>query len=382
MTDDLTDELTDEVTQGMPATPARPALFTPLTLRGMTARNRVWLAPMCQYSADEGMPGEWQLVHLAARASGGFGLLLTEAAAVVPEGRITPHDVGLWSDEQALAWQPVVAAVHARGAQIAVQLAHAGRKASTYRPWSQAQGTVPPDDGGWVTVAPSAVPFPGYAAPVELDAAGIAGVVEAFAAAARRALAAGFDAVEVHAAHGYLIHQFLSPLSNERTDGYGGDLAGRARLLIEVVTAVRAAWPDDRPLLVRLSATDWTEGGLTVEDVATVATWLAPLGVDLVDVSSGGNVLAPVAVGPGYQVPFARAVRAASGLATSAVGLIGSGAEAERVLAEGSADVVMIGRPALADAAWPLRAAHELGVPVAADGGAPWPPQYVRGAWV
>ncbi len=360
---------------------ALPALFTPLTLRGATARNRVWLAPMCQYSAADGMPGQWQLVHLAARASGGFGLLLTEAAAVVPEGRITPQDVGLWSDEQAAAWRPVVDAVHARGALAAVQLAHAGRKASTYRPWSPVQGSVPTDDGGWATVAPSPIAFPGYAVPTELDAAGIADVVEAFAAATRRAVDAGFDAVEVHAAHGYLLHQFLSPLSNERADAYGGDLAGRARLLLEVVTAVRAAWPEDRPLLVRLSATDWTEGGLTVDDVATVATWLAPLGVDLVDVSSGGNVPAPVAVGPGYQVPFARAVREASGLATSAVGLIGTGAEAEGVLAEGSADVVMIGRPALADAAWPLRAAHELGVRVATDGGAPWPPQYVRGAW-
>lgn len=363
-----------------PTTP--PALFTPLTLRGATARNRVWLAPMCQYSAEDGMPGQWQLVHLAARASGGFGLLVTEATAVVSEGRITPHDVGLWTDEQALAWRPVVDAVHARGALVAVQLAHAGRKASTYRPWSPVQGTVGADDGGWATVGPSPIAFPGYAPPVAMDAAGIAGVVDAFTAATRRALAAGFDAVEVHAAHGYLLHQFLSPLSNERTDAYGGDLAGRARLLLEVVAAVRAAWPDDRPLLVRLSATDWTEGGLTVDDVATVATWLAPLGVDLIDVSSGGNVLASVAVGPGYQVPFARAVREASGLATSAVGLIGSGAEAERVLTEGSADVVMIGRPALADAAWPLRAAHELGVPVAAEGAAPWPPQYVRGAWV
>lgn len=358
-----------------------PAIVRPLTLRGATARNRIWLAPMCQYSATDGMPGEWQLVHLAARASGGFGLLVTEATAVVPEGRITPHDVGLWSDEQALVWRPIVDAVHARGALMAVQLAHAGRKASTYRPWADAQGTVPPSDGGWPTVAPSPIPFPGYAAPVALDEAGIAGVIEAFAAATRRALAADFDAVEVHAAHGYLLHQFLSPLSNERTDVYGGDLAGRARLLLEVVTAVRAVWPEDRPLLVRLSATDWTDGGLTVDDVATVATWLAPLGVDLVDVSSGGNVLAPVAVGPGYQVPFARAVREASGLPTSAVGLIGSGAEAEAVLADGAADVVMIGRPALADPAWPLRAAHELGVPVALDGGAPWPPQYVRGAW-
>lgn len=359
-----------------------PALFEPLTLRELTVRNRVWLAPMCQYSVTDGMPGQWQLVHLAARASGGFGLLLTEATAVVPEGRITPQCVGLWNDEQALAWRPIVDAVHERGAHVAVQLAHAGRKASTYRPWAPVQGTVPPDDGGWPTVGPSPIAFPGLAAPAALDATGIAGVVDAFAQAARRALAADFDAVEVHAAHGYLLHQFLSPLSNERTDGYGGDLAGRARLLLEVVGAVRGVWPQERPLLVRLSATDWADGGLTVDDVATVATWLAPLGVDLVDVSSGGNVLAPVPVGPGYQVPLARAVREASGLATSAVGLITTGAQAEEVLRNGDADVVMIGRPALADAAWPLRAAHELGVPVATEGTVPWPPQYVRGAWV
>ena len=337
---------------------------------------------MCQYSATDGVPGQWQLVHLAARASGGFGLLVTEAAAVAPEGRITPHDVGLWSDEQAEAWRPVVDAVHARGAAIVPQLAHAGRKASTYRPWAPAQGTVPADDGGWPTVAPSPVPFPGYADPVALDAAGIDGVVGAFAAAARRAHSAGFDGVEVHAAHGYLLHQFLSPLSNRRTDAYGGSLENRARLLLDVVAAVREALPEDLPLLVRLSATDWADGGLTVDEVATVATWLAPLGVDLVDVSSGGNVPASIALGPGYQVPFARAVREASGLPTSAVGLIVSGAQAEQVLAEDAADVVTIGRPALADAAWPLRAAHELGVAVEAAGPVPWPLQYLRGAWV
>lgn len=358
-----------------------PRLFTPVTLRGLTVRNRVWLAPMCQYSVRDGLVDHWQLVHLAARASGGFGLLVTEATGVLPEGRISPQDAGLWSDAHAAAWRPVVDAVHARGAAVAVQLAHAGRKASTYRPWAPVQGSVPADDGGWRTVGPSPVAFPGYAEPAALDGAGIARVVEAFADATTRAVASGFDAVEVHAAHGYLLHQFLSPLSNLRDDAYGGDLAGRARLLLEVVTAVRAAWPADRPLLVRLSATDWTEGGLTVEDVGTVARWLAPLGVDLVDVSTAGNVPAQVPVGPGYQVPHARAVREASGLPTSAVGLIGSGAAAEAVLAEGSADVVMIGRPALADASWPLRAAHELGVPVALEGPAAWPPQYVRGAW-
>jgi len=355
-------------------------LFAPITLRGMTARNRVWLAPMCQYSATDGLPGQWQLVHFAARASGGFGLLLTEAAAVVPEGRITPRDVGLWDDTQTEAWRPVVAAVQARGARIAVQLAHAGRKGSTYHPWSPVQGTVPPEDGGWTTVAPSPVPFEGLATPAELDADGIARVVAAFADAARRAAEAGFDAVEVHAAHGYLLHQFLSPLSNRRTDGYGGSLDNRARLLLEVVTAVRAAWPEERPLLVRLSATDWSPGGLTPEEVGEVARRLGPLGVDLVDVSSGGNVPATAPVGPGFQVPLARTVRRISGLPTSAVGQIDTGTLAEQGLAEGSADVVMIGRPALADAAWPLRAARDLGLPVATDGPAPWPPQYVRGA--
>ena len=359
-----------------------PRLFSPVTLRGLTVRNRVWLAPMCQYSAQaDGLPGEWQLVHLAARASGGFGMLLTEATAVVPEGRITPQDTGLWSDAHADAWRDVVAAVHRRGAAVGVQLAHAGRKASTYRPWAPAQGSVPAVDGGWPTVGPSAVAFPGYAPPAALDLPGIARVVDAFAAAARRAEAAGFDAVEVHAAHGYLLHQFLSPLSNRREDAYGGSLENRARLLLEVTRAVRAAWPADRPLLVRLSATDWTEGGLGVDDVATVARWLGPLGVDLVDVSTAGNVPAQVPVGPGYQVPHAAAVRAALGLPTSAVGLLVSGAAAEQVLADGAADVVMIGRPALPEPSWPLRAAHELGVPTALDGPAPWSPQYVRGAW-
>lgn len=356
-------------------------LFAPLTLRGLTVRNRVWLAPMCQYSAEDGLPNDWHHVHLAARASGGFGLLVTEAAAVLPEGRITPRDVGLWNDEQVAAWSPVVRAVHERGAHVAVQLAHAGRKASAYHPWSGGTGTVPIPDGGWATVGPSEIPFEGYSTPGELSAGGIDHVVAAFASAARRAAQAGFDAAEVHAAHGYLIHQFLSPLSNRRADAYGGPLQNRARLLLDVVAAVREAWPEDKPLLVRLSATDWTEGGLTVEEVATVATWLAPLGVDLVDVSSGGNVPAPIPAGPGYQVPLARTVRTAAGLPVSAVGVITTAAQAEQVLVDGGADAVMIGRPALLDPAWALRAAHELGVPVATDGPAPRPPQYLRGTW-
>lgn len=358
-----------------------PLLFQPLTLRGLTLRNRVWLAPMCQYSAVDGLPGDWTFVHLAARASGGFGLLMSEAAAVLPEGRITPHDVGLWSDVQVAAWRRITDAVHQRGGRLGIQLAHAGRKGSSYRPWSERQGTVPAAEGGWATVAPSEVAFEGYAAPGELSAGGLEQVVAAFAAAARRADLAGIDVAEVHAAHGYLLHEFLSPLSNRRSDAYGGPLANRARLLLEVVTAVRSAWPEHKPLFVRLSATDWTEGGLTVEEVGTVAGWLRPLGVDLVDVSSGGNVLAPVPAGPGYQVPLARAVRAASGLPVSAVGLITSAAQAEQVLVDGAADAVLIGRPALLDASWPLRAAHDLGVPVAVDGPAPYPPQYLRGLW-
>ena len=366
-------------------------LFSPITLRSTTFRNRVWLAPMCQYSAVDGVPGDWHLVHLGARAAGGFGLVVAEATAVVPEGRITPQDTGLWDDEQALAWRRVTDVVHARGALAGIQLAHAGRKASTYRPWSPVQGSVPADDGGWPTVAPSAVPFEGYDTPQELDGAGIARVVAAFAAATCRALAAGFDVVEVHAAHGYLLHQFLSPLSNRRTDAYGGPLENRSRLLREVVVAVREQWPDDRPLLVRVSATDWVDGGLTPAEVATVVKELGPLGVDLVDVSTGGNVPAAIPVGPGYQVPAARVVREGSGLPTSAVGLLTSPEQAEQVLVDGAADVVMIGREALRDPMWPLRAAHALGVPASVlsvdaavedpAAAAVCPAQYARAHW-
>ncbi|WP_043604697.1 NADH:flavin oxidoreductase/NADH oxidase [Cellulomonas carbonis] len=354
-------------------------MFRPLALRGLTVRNRVWLAPMCQYSAVEGVPGDWHLVHLAARAHGGFGLLLTEATAVVPEGRITPQDTGLWSDEQEHAWARVVDVVHAAGAPVAVQLAHAGRKASTYRPWDTRRGTVPPEDGGWPTVAPSAVAFEGYAEPTAMTTEQVQDVVRAFADAAARADRAGFDAVEVHAAHGYLLHQFLSPLSNHRADAYGGTPENRARLLREVVAAVRAAWPEDKPVLVRVSATDWVEGGLTPDDVAAALVSLD--GVDLVDVSSGGLVPATIPVGTGYQVPLARHVGEVTGLPVSAVGLLTDATEAEAVLVAGDADAVMVGRAALRDPMWPLRAAHELGVPVAPDGPAPWPAQYLRGTF-
>jgi 2,4-dienoyl-CoA reductase-like NADH-dependent reductase (Old Yellow Enzyme family) len=383
------------VAAGTGVAPLVSLLMSPLTLRGTTFRNRVWLAPMCQYSAGEdGVPTDWHLAHLGARAVGGFGLVLTEATAVVPEGRITPNDVGIWSDEQVTAWRRITDLVRSRGAVVGVQLAHAGRKASTYRGFGEGSGTVPAADGGWTTVGPSDVAFEGYAAPQELTAGQVADIPGQFAAATRRALDAGFDLVEVHAAHGYLLHQFLSPLSNRRTDAWGGSLADRARLLLDTVDAVRAELPDDRPLLVRVSATDWTEGGLTVEDVAQVAVWLRERGVDLVDVSTGGNVHATIPVGPGYQVPASRTIRENARIATSAVGLITTPEQAEQVLAEGSADAVMLGRPALFDPHWPLRAAHTLDdkTPVLAHDGGPgaavlageptgWPVQYARGSW-
>ena len=352
-------------------------LFEPITLRSLTVRNRVWLAPMCQYSATDGVPNDWHLVHLGARATGGFGLVLTEAAAVVPEGRISAQDAGLWNDEQAEAWRRIVDFVHGQGAAVGVQLAHAGRKASTYRPWADEAGSVPLSDGGWTTVAPSAVPFEGYAEPAALSTDEIADVATAFADATTRAVTAGFDTVELHAAHGYLLHQFLSPLSNHREDEYGGSFENRARLLLEVVDAVRTALPDTAPLLVRISGTDWVEGGWDLDQSTRLAVLLKEHGVDLVDVSSGGNAPASIPVGPGYQVPLAAGVREA-GLPTGAVGLITEPEQAEKILANGEADVVLLARASLRESAWPLRAAHELGVP--ADE-APWPDQYTRARW-
>ncbi|MBO3083410.1 NADH:flavin oxidoreductase/NADH oxidase [Cellulomonas fengjieae] len=352
-------------------------LFSPLTLRGTTFPNRAWLAPMCQYSAVDGTPNDWHLVHLGSRASGGFGLLIAEATAVAPEGRISPEDTGLWHDQHVSEWRRITDFVHERGSLVGVQLAHAGRKASTFSPFANGRGSVPAELGGWPTVAPSAVAFPGLETPHALSLDEIAQVPAAFAAAARRADDAGFDVVEVHAAHGYLLHQFLSPLSNARDDEYGGTLENRARLLLETVDAVRGAWPEDKPLFVRLSATDWVEGGLTVGDVAQVAKDLAGHGVDLVDVSTGGNAPATIPVGPGYQVPAAREVRETSGVPVAAVGLLTDPAQAEAVLADGSADAVLLGREGLRDPFWPLRAAHELGV---ADAAA-WQPQYARATW-
>jgi 2,4-dienoyl-CoA reductase-like NADH-dependent reductase (Old Yellow Enzyme family) len=355
-------------------------LFEPVELRGVTARNRVWLAPMCQYSAtaQDGKPTDWHLAHLGARAAGGFGVVIAEATAVTPEGRISPDDTGLWSDDQIEPWRRIADFVRGQGAVAAVQLAHAGRKASTYPPAAAHPGSLPIDEGGWETVGPSAEAFGQLAVPRSLTVDDIAEVPRQFAAAAERAHAAGFDAVEIHAAHGYLLHQFLSPLSNTRIDAYGGSFDGRTRLVTEVVDAIREVWPEDKPVFIRFSATDWVDGGWDVAHVKELSARVAQHGVDVVDVSSGG--LSPeqrISVGPGYQVPFAEAVRS-SGVTTAAVGLITEPRQAEEIVASGKADVVLLGRAALRDPSWPLRAAHELGVDPST---APWPVQYRLGAW-
>lgn len=348
-------------------------LFTPLSLRDLTLRNRLWVSPMCQYSAVDGVPQEWHHTHLAQFASGGAGLVIAEATAVSPEGRISPEDAGLWNDEQRDAWAPIVAAIRARGAVAAVQLAHAGRKASTWSPSSGRRGSVAEADGGWVTVAPSAVAFDGFEEPTALDLAGIDTVVADFGSAARRAVAAGFEVLEIHAAHGYLLHQFLSPLSNLRGDEYGGSLENRARLLLRVIDAVTDAAPGV-PLLVRFSATDWADGGWDAEQTAVVAGWASERGADFFDISSGGLVAHQrITTGPGYQVDLAARVRREAGVPVSAVGMIDDAAHAERILAAGEADAIMAGREWLRDPHYGLRAADELGADIDY-----WPKQYLR----
>lgn len=348
-------------------------LFTPVEIGSLQARNRLWVAPMCQYSSVDGMPNTWHLTHLSSFATGGAGLVMTEATAVSPEGRISPEDTGIWNDHQRDAWAPIAAEIRARGALAAIQLAHAGRKASTWSPLKAGRGTVPAADGGWQPLAPSPIAYEGYAVPEEMDDAAIAKVIEDFAAAARRSVEAGFDVLEVHAAHGYLLHEFLSPLSNQRTDSYGGSLENRARLLLEVIGAVRAAAPTT-PVMVRFSATDWAEGGWDVAETATVAAWTAEHGAVFIDVSSGGLVAHQrVIAGPGYQVPFAREVRERAGVPVSAVGMITTGTQAEEVLASGAADAVMAAREWLRDPHFALRAAAELGVDIDY-----WPAQYER----
>ena len=349
------------------------ALFEPLILRGTTLRHRVWASPMCQYSAVDGVPGTWHLVHLGGLATGGSALVLSEATAVVPEGRISPDDTGLWDDDLAAAWEPIVAFVRGQGAAFGIQLAHAGRKASSWAPW-KGHGSVPASEGGWSTVAPSAAAFGDYTTPRAMSPADLVRTREAFAAAAARAAALGADVVEIHAAHGYLLHQFLSPLSNQREDAYGGSLGARMRYPLEVIEAVRDAWPRERPLLLRVSATDWVEGGWDLDSAVAFAAAARDRGVDLVDVSSGGlDPRQQIPVGPGYQVPLAARVRREAGVPVSAVGLVTTAAQAEAVVAGGDADAVMLARALLREPRWPLLAAHELGADLA------WPPQYERG---
>ncbi len=350
------------------------SLFEPLALRGVTLRNRIGVSPMCQYSSEDGFAMPWHRVHLGAFAVGGAGLVMTEATAVLPEGRISPQDLGLWKDEHVAPLGEIAGFIRDQGAAAGIQLAHAGRKASTRRPW-EGSGQVPPGEGGWEDVwAPSAVPFAdGYPRPRALDQAGIERVIEAFRQAALRALEAGFQVVEIHAAHGYLLHEFLSPLANRREDAWGGPFDARVRLVLEVAAAVRSVWPERLPLLVRISASDWAEGGWDVDQSVELARRLKGQGVDLVDCSSGGMVPgARIEVGPGYQVPFAERVRREAGVATAAVGLITEPEQAEAIVAEGKADLVLLARELLRNPRWPLLAAARLGV----EG--PWPPQYLR----
>lgn len=342
-----------------------PALFDPLMLRSLSIRNRLWIAPMCQYSvaAEDGVPTDWHLVHLGQFAIGGAGLVFTEATAVTPDGRISPQDTGIWNDEQAAAWARITAFLRSQGAAAGIQLGHAGRKASTFAPWgTERTGSVPPSDGGWPAVGPTDDAFGSYAAPAALDEAGIDRIVTAFVDAADRAVTAGFDVVELHAAHGYLLHQFLSPLVNTRTDAYGGSLENRARFLLRVVEAVRARI-GDTVLMVRFSATDWADGGWNEADTASVARWSASAGADFFDISTGGAVAGvEIPLSPGYQVPFATWVREHAGVPVSAVGLITDAVEAEDIVRSGRADAVMIAREALRDPQFARRAAASAGV--------------------
>jgi 2,4-dienoyl-CoA reductase-like NADH-dependent reductase (Old Yellow Enzyme family) len=341
-------------------------LFEPITVRNLTTRNRIWIPPMCQYSCEEqdGVVGNWALVHYTAFAKGGAGLIIAEATAVSPIGRITPWCAGIWDDEQQIAWEAVVDSVHLNGGKIGIQLAHAGRKGSTHREWS-GTGSVSISEGGWETVSASSKPFEGYAAPRALELDELEGIKNEFVDAAKRSIAAGFDLIEIHAAHGYLLHQFLSPLSNDRTDIYGGSLENRARLLVEIVISVRAAIGDEMPLAVRFSATDWIEGGWTEADTAAVAQWCLDAGADLFDISTAGlSTAQKIAVGPGFQVPYAEFVGEKVDAPVAAVGMITTGTQAEAILQKGIVDVVMIGRAALGDPNWPIRAAKELGVAI------------------
>ncbi len=354
---------------------ANPHLFEPISFRSVTARNRITVAPMCQYSATDGLGDDWHIQHLGARAMGGAGIVMTEATHVSAIGRITPQCLGLWNPAHQHLLSRVARIIAMGGAVPAIQIAHAGRKASTEVPWRGGK-PITIENGGWLPLGPSAIPYgDGYTAPQALSVAGIAEIVGQFAATARMAREAGFKVVEIHAAHGYLLHSFLSPLSNHRRDQYGGDLAGRSRALLEVVDAVRGEWPDELPLFVRISSTDWVEGGLTIADTVEVAKMLKATGkVDLIDASSGANSPKQQipSLHPGYQVPFAEAMKREAGIATGAVGLITAPEHAEEIIANGRADLVFLARAVLADPGWPLHAAKVLGATP------PLMPQYLR----
>ncbi|HYV96822.1 MAG TPA: NADH:flavin oxidoreductase/NADH oxidase [Gemmatimonadaceae bacterium] len=352
------------------------ALFDPLKLRDVTLPNRIVVSPMCQYSSTDGVANDWHFVHLGSRAIGGAGLVFTEATAVTANGRISPFDMGLWRDTQIEPLARIVRFIHAHGSVAGMQLAHAGRKASTVPPW-EGMRLAPPAEGGWTdVVAPSALPYSdASAAPREMTREDISTVVAAFARAARRTLQAEYRVLEIHAAHGYLLHEFFSPLSNLRTDEYGGSFENRTRIAREVIAAVRRVWPEHLPLFVRISATDWADNGWDIEQSVELARTLKSLGVDLIDCSTGGNVHGVrIPTEPGYQVPFAERVRRDADIATGAVGLITEPRHADEIVREGKADVVLLAREMLRDPYFPLRAARELGVPM------PWPVQYLRGA--
>ena len=352
-----------------------PQLFDPFPIRSLTLSNRIVVSPMCQYSSVDGFSNDWHAVHLGTRAVGGAALVMTEASAVTPDGRISSHDLGIYDDGHVPGLARIVRFVHSQKALAGMQLAHSGRKGSTMRPW-EGQGAVTRSQGGWQPAGPTSEPFAeNYPVPRPLPIEEIAGIVDAFRAAARRALAAGFDVIEIHAAHGYLVHEFYSPLVNTRTDEYGGPFDHRVRLCLEVVDAVRGVWPERLPLFVRISSTDWKAGGWDLEQSVELARRLRDRGVDLVDCSSGGAVHdQQITVGPGYQVPFAERIRRDANVATGAVGLITEARQADAIIRGGQADVVLLARELLRDPYWPLHAAETLGQVV------PWPPQYLRAA--
>ena len=366
------------------STSSTPRILEPMTFGGITARNRLWLPPMCMYSveAQDGAVTDWHVTHYASRAVGGFGTIIVEATAVTPEGRLSPYDLGLWSDEQIAGQRRLVEAIHAGGAVAGIQIGHGGRKSGT-APWRpNVAGARTGTLEGWELLAPSAIPYPGHATPTELDEAGIGRLVEAFAAAARRAVEAGYDVIEIHGAHGYLIHEFRSPLSNQRTDSYGGSAENRQRFPLQVVRAVREAIGQDAVLDIRLSASDWAEGGVTGEETAAFGRELVEAGIDVLHISSGGNVPAQVPLGPGYQLPLAQQVRqavAGTGVPVVGVGLIEEAAQAEQALVTGQVDAIAVGRAALRDPYLPLRWAADLGARSWDE--APWPIQYWRGTW-